>query len=159
MEEYLKKRFTSYLLTFAIVAVIVLSAFTFILYKQQALEGLWGLLISLPIMIGAFAFGVWTWNKKLRNLAGTEFILTDNSLVQRSPNQTEKDFNLNEIAVVDKKKFGTTIIKGDWLAKVDYYRPKKSSYHLDDPKLIFIPSITTNYVELIETIKRSRRQT
>jgi hypothetical protein len=159
MDEYLRNRFIATTITFSIIAVVVLLMFSFILYKLQAPEGLWSFLISVPIITGAFLFGVKTWNNKLLKLSDTEFILTNNSLVQKAPNQAEKEFAFSEIAVVDKKKFGTTLIKGNWLTKIDYYRPKKVSYQLDDPKLIFIPSITTNYSELIDTLKQARRLT
>ena len=136
-----------------------MSLLIFILYKQQVPEGLWGFLISIPLIVGAFLFGVKRWNNKLRTLAETEFVLTADALIQRNPNQVEKDFKFSEIAVAHKTKFGTTIIKGNWMTKINYYRPKKTPYQLDDPNLIFVPIITTNYAELIETIKQGRRLT
>ncbi len=157
MEEYLKNRFISVSINASIILVIVFSMFTFILIKLNAPDGLWSFLFSIPIIIGAFVFGVKKWNNKLRDLADTEFILTTTSLTQKSPNQAEKSFDFLEIAVLDKKKFGTTIIKGNWWAKIDYYRPKQIPYQLDDPKLIFIPSITTNYSELIDTLMQAKR--
>jgi hypothetical protein len=157
MDEYLKNRFISVSITASILVVSVFSMLTFILIKQNAPDGLWSFLFSVPIIIGVFVFGVKSWNNKLRDLADTEFILTTTSLIQKSPKQTEKNFDFVEIAVLDKKKFGTTIIKGNWWTKIDYYRPKKSSYQLDDPKRIFIPSITTNYSELIDTLKQAKR--
>ncbi len=157
MDEYLKSRFISVSITASISVVIVLSMLTFISYKQNALDGLWSFLFSIPLIIGAFLFGVKRWHDKLRKLSDTQFILTNSSLVQKLPNHTDKEFDFLKIAVVDKKKFGTTIIKGSWLTRIDYYRPKKSVTQLDDPNLIFIPSITTNYSELIDTIKKARR--
>jgi hypothetical protein len=159
MDEYLHSRFISVAITFSIIIVIILSVFTFILYKQEALAGLWSFLISVPIITAAFIFGVKRGDDKLRKLSDTEFILTNSGLIQKAPNQVEKDFDFSEIAVMDKRKFGTTIIKGNWLTRINYYRPKKSAYQLDDPKLIFIPSITTNYSELIATIEQARRPT
>lgn len=156
MDGYLKNRFISVSITFSIIIGVLLSLFAFILFKQQALVGLWSFLIAMPIITIAFIFGVRQWNDKLRKLSGTEFILTSNSLVQKIPNEVEKGFNVSEIAVIDKKKFGTTIIKGNWLTRINYYRPKKSAYQLNDPNLIFIPSITTNYNELINSIKQAR---
>ena len=157
MDKYLRDRFISVSITATILVVIVFSMLTFILIKQNAPDGLWSFLFSVPIIIGAFVFGVKRWNNKLRNLADTEFILTTTSLIQKTPNQAEKSFDFLEIAILDKKKFGTKIIKGNWLTKIDYYRPKKIPYQLDDPKLIFIPSITRNYSELIDTLKQARR--
>ncbi len=157
INEYLKSRFISVSITFSIIVVMILSMFTFILYKQHALDGRWSFLISVPIMIGAFVFGVKRRNNKLRSFADTEYILTTTNLTETAPNQVEKKFDFLEIAVLDKKKFGTTIIKGNWLTIIDYYRPKKGSYQLDDPKLIYIPSITTNYSELIDTLKKAKR--
>jgi hypothetical protein len=158
MDEYLKNRFISVSITVSILVVIVFSMLTFILIKRNAPDGLWSFLFSVPIIIGAFVFGVKRWNNKLRDLTDTEFILTTTSITQKTPNQAEKNFDFLEIAVLDKKKFGTTIIKGSYWAKIDYYRPKKTPYQLDDPKLIFIPSITTNYSELIDTLKQLKRQ-
>jgi hypothetical protein len=158
MDEYLKNRFISVSITASILVVIAFSMLTFILIKRNAPDGLWSFLFSVPIIISAFVFGLKRWNNKLRDLAETEFILTTTGLTQKTPHQAEKNFEFKEIAVLDKKKFGTTIIKGNWWTKIDYYRPKKSPYQLDDPKLIFIPSITTNYSELIETLKQTKRQ-
>lgn len=157
MDEYLKSRFKSASITFSIIATIVLSILTIILYKRHALKGLWSYLISIPVMIGAFVFSVKKWNNDLLNLTDTEYILTTNSLIQKTPNQIEKKINFLEIAVLNKKKFGTTIIKGNWLTKIDYYRPKKSAHHFDNPNHIFIPSITTNYLELIDIIEKAKR--
>ncbi len=157
MDKYLKDRFISVSINFSIIAVIVFSMLTFILYKQDALYGLWSFLFSIPLATGAFIYGVKWWNDKLRELSDTEFILTATSLTHKTPNQTEKNFDFLEIAVLDRKKLGTTIIKGNWLTKINYYIPKKIPYQLDDPKLIFIPSITTNYSELIDTLKKAKR--
>ena len=158
MDEYLKNRFISVSITAFIIVVIVFSNLTFIIIKLNAPDGLWSFLFSVPIIIVAFLFGVRRWNNKLRDLADTEFILTTTRLTQKTPNQAEKNIDFLEIAVLDKKKFGTTIIKGNWWTKIDYYRPKKIPYQLDDPKLIFIPSITTNYSELIDNLKETKRQ-
>jgi len=157
MDEYLKSRFISVSITFSIIAISVLSILIFIFYKQQALQGLWSFAISVPLMIFAFVFGVKRWHDKLRKLSDAEFILTKSSLIQKFPNHTDKEIDFLQIAVVDKKKFGTTIMKGNLITRIDYYRPKKSTSQLDDPNLIFIPSITTNYSELIDTIKQARK--
>lgn len=157
MEEYLKKRFISKSITASIIFVIVYSMLTYISIKQDAPDGLWSFLFSVPIVIIAFVLSIKRWNNKFRELSDTEFILTTTNLTQKTSNKKEKNFDLIEIIVVDKKKFGTTIIKGNWWTKIDYYRPKKTPYELDDANLIFIPSITPNYAELIDTIKQAKR--
>src|ERR1043165_5973559 len=121
MDQYLKNRFISVSITFSIIALSVFSMSAFILYKQHAPDGMWSFLFSVPVLTGAFLFGVKRWNDKLRKLSETEFILTNKSLIQKAPGQVEKDFDFLEIVVMDKKKFGTTIIKGNWLTKIDYY--------------------------------------
>jgi len=67
-------------------------------------------------------------------------------------NKVERTFSFSEIVVIDKRKFGTTIVKGNVWTKIDYYRPT-TPYQLDHPKLIFVPCITTNYPELIERLR------
>jgi hypothetical protein len=156
IDKYLKKRSIYVSITSALIVLVVISNFTFILIKQNAPNGLWSFLFSIPVIIGAFVYGTIRWNNKLRGLAETEFILTTTSLTQKIPNQAEKIFSFPEIAVLDKKKFGTTIIKGNWWTKIDYYRPKNIAYQVDDPKVIFIPSITTNYSELISILKQAK---
>jgi len=157
MDEYVRSRLASTVTTFSVISIIVLSMFAFILCKQQAPEGFWALAIAVPILIGAFVIAIGKLKNQLRTLSGKEFLLANGRLVQKASNQIERQFDFSEIAVVDKKKFGTTIIKGNWLTKADYYRPKRSSIQLDDPRLIFIPNITTNYSELIDAINQARR--
>jgi hypothetical protein len=156
VDEYLKRRFISVTITFVTATAIILAMLAFIFYKQ-APKGLWSFLFSVPLIAGAFLLGVKRWHNKLRKLADTEFILTVDSIVQTTQNQIERHFKFSEIAVVNKMKFGTTIVKGNWLTVINYYRPKRTPYQPDDPTLIFIPSITTNYAELIQTIKQARR--
>jgi hypothetical protein len=154
MEPYLKSRFISVVITCSIVVTIVLAMLSYNFYKQSP-KGPWSLLFSVPLIIGAFLFGVRRWHNKLRRLSGTEFLLTSYGITQTRLNQVERDISFSEMAVVDKKKFGTTILKGNGWTKIDYYRPKRP-YQLDDPRLIFVPSITTNYAELIEKLKQQR---
>jgi hypothetical protein len=156
MEEYFKKRsiFVTVRFIFTITAVVLLLGFNS--YKLQGTEGLWVSLASVPLIAGAFFFGVRRWHDKLRKLADTEFVLTIDGITQSTSGKIERDFKFSEMAVVDKKKFGTTIIKGNWWTRFDHYRPT-IPLQPDDLKVIFIPTITTNYPELIDAIKQKRR--
>ena len=157
IDEYLKRRFTSVSITASIIAVVVFSDLAYILYKQGATDALWIFFICIPVCAAAYFYGVKRWNDKLRTLADTEFELTSDSIVQSSETQVRKSFKFSEIAVVHKKKFGTLVVKGGWLTKIDYYRPKNTPYQLGEPGTIFIPTITTNYDHLIDAIKKARK--
>jgi len=157
MEKYLKSRFTSVSIAFSIIVLFTMTMLGFIFYKQAGVNGLWSFLFSIPLLVTAFLYGVNRGHNKLRKLTDSEFILKEDFIIQMKQNQVERVFGFSEIAVIDKRKFGTTILKGNMWTKVDYYRPKRSPYQLDDPKLIFVPSITTNYSELIEIVKQQRR--
>jgi hypothetical protein len=157
MDEYLKKRLISTAITFCIIVIIIVSMFAFILYKQQSLAALWSFTVSIPLMIWAFLVAVNRWNNDLRKLAGTEFILMDDCIAQSSEGKIDKSFKFTEIAVVNKRKFGTTLVKGNWLTKVNYYRPKRTTYRLGSEQVIYIPEITTNYSELVDIIKQRLR--
>jgi hypothetical protein len=156
MDEYLKKRFIFVTVRFAFIITAVLLLLAFNSYKQQGTAGLWVFLASAPLIAGAFFFGVRRWHDKLRKLADAEFSLTIDSITQSNSGKIERDFKFSEMAVVDKKKFGTTIVQGNWRARFDHYRPTRP-LQPDDLKLIFIPTITTNYSQLIDAIKQKRR--
>jgi hypothetical protein len=157
IDGYLKRRLISVSVTAAIAVVISLSMLAFILYRQGS-TGLWSLFISAPIIAGAFLYGVKLWNDKFRALANTEFVLTAESIIQVSPDHAVKKFKFSEIAVINKQKFGTVLVKGSLFTKVDYYRPKRiNPYQLGDPTTIFIPTITTNYSELIAAIRQCKQ--
>lgn len=130
--------------------------FSFVLYIQNAIDAVWSYLFSAPIILLAFVFGLKRWNTGLGKLANTEFILTHESLIQKTPDQTEKKFEFSKIVIIDEQKFGTNIVIGNWLTKLNYHRPKKTPYPLDDPQLIFIPTITSNYNELIELLNQAK---
>jgi hypothetical protein len=67
MEEYLKKRFifVTVRFIFTITAVVLLLGFNS--YKLQGTEGLWVSLASVPLIAGAFFFGVRRWHDKLKS--------------------------------------------------------------------------------------------
>jgi hypothetical protein len=157
MEKYLKTRFISVSITFSIAMLFIMTMLGFNFYKSIGIEGLWILLFSLPVLATAFLYGVKRWHDKLRELADNKFILTEDRIIRIKGNQIERAFFFSEIAVIDKKKFGTAILKGGIWTKIDYYRPKRSPHQLDDPKLIFVPIITTDYLELIEKLKEAKR--
>ena len=157
LQLYLAKRFKRMMITSGIIIVLIVANFAYIMYKRDELDAMWTFCVSVPWMYGALWLGITLWNKKLSKLAGTEFILAENSLVQKTVNGATKQFNYSEIAVISKTTMGTDIVKGNWLTKVDYYRPKKSSYKADDPNLIFIPTVTTHYKELIQQLKQKKK--
>jgi|694.fasta_scaffold23665_3 hypothetical protein len=156
MSEYLKKRFIYVSIKATFLMVTAFSMLTFVLYKQNAIDGIWSYLFSAPIILIALVIGLIRWNTQLSKLTNTEYILTNDSLTQKAPFQSEKNFKFSTIVVIDEQKFGTNIVKGNWLSKINYYRPKKSPFQINDPQLIFIPSITSNYNELIELLKQAK---
>jgi hypothetical protein len=160
IDGYLKKVFISRATTFVIVIAVVMTMFTFIIYKQDSEFPIWILILAVAIVVVAFLFGMKLWNDNLRKIANTEFILTNEGIIQSTQNNVERDFKFTEIAVIKKMKLGTTIVKGNLLTKIDFYRPKRvSPYQLGDPTTIFIPNITTNYSELIDNIRQAKRLT
>jgi hypothetical protein len=154
MSSYLQTRFIRKTITSGIIIAFVFGVYFYILYKQDHLEAIGVLLISMLIAFGAALLGVKIWNNKLLKLSGTEFTLTKNSLIQRMSNNNEKEFQFAEISIIDISKSGTNIVKG--VTRFDYYRPKKSALQPDALNLIFIPNITTGYLDLIEEIKKAR---
>ena len=68
-----------------------------------------------------------------------------------------REIHFSNIAVIHKKRFETIIVKGNWLKKLFYFLPKRNYPNdFNTPNLIFIPNITTNYSELIETIQAKK---
>lgn len=59
-----------------------------------------------------------------------------------------KSFPYEDICVIDKKKFGTMIVKGNKWRKIDYYWPNIGS-PVNNHDKIFIPSVTSSYNDII----------
>jgi len=158
LDSYLKNRFVRAIIQSTAIIVIVLVLLAYIFYKQNDLKGgLWSFCFSVPLIFGALLLGTKLWNDKLRKLSGAEFTLTSDSFIQTITNGDKKEFKYSDIVVINRVMLGTNIVKGNWLTKVDYYRPKKFGYQPDDINLIFIPNITTNYAELITKIKEAKQ--
>jgi hypothetical protein len=157
MDAYLKKRSVSVLKACSFVVAFISIIITVYLYKINAIRGASSFLFSIPLVIYATILGVRKWNQKLRNYSNTEFLLTANGISQRALGKVERDFKFSDIAVINKMKFGTTIVRGNWTTWFHYYGPRSVPYRLGNPDVIFIPSITSNYSELITTIKRARQ--
>lgn len=155
VDTYLRNRFRSVSISSGIEVAIAISFFSFILYKQQAPPIFWSFLISIPIVVISFLIGLKRWGDKFRDQADTSFIITTDGLVQITHQHPEKNFKFSDIVIVKKKKFGTIIVRGNWLTKINYYRfGATTSYLFENPESIFIPNITKNYSELIEAIER-----
>jgi hypothetical protein len=92
-----------------------------------------------------------------RKLSGGQYFIDHSSLKFESiDNEFSRDFKLDEIAVIHPTKLGTTIARGDNETKFDYSTPKRrGSFAVGKPDVIFIPTITTNYSELIDKIIES----
>lgn len=143
---------------FSVIELVIVSMFAFILFKENALVGFWSFAFSIPLMFGAFLLSIKLWNHRLGKIVNAEFRFTSESFVQEIDNNPARQFSFSEIAVVHKQKFGTMVVKGNRWTKINYFRPKKfSPYDIDSANIIFIPSITTNYLELVETIVQKQR--
>jgi len=92
-----------------------------------------------------------------------KYELDETSLKFLAPAPLARDFRFDEVAVIHKRPYGTIIIKGDSWTRMNYLRvtwgmyKSRNPYQFDSDNVIFIPNITSNYIEMIESIKQSAK--
>lgn len=156
MDDYIKsidKRRTT---AFIIVTLVVLILQSFIAYNLDRDFPLWVLIIVTVIISAAFYIGLRLANDKLKQLSNGEYFI-DNSLLKfEGAGSLTRVFKLEEVVVIHKKYSGTLVVKGNGWTKFNYIRPKRTnSYQVGGLDIIFIPTITSNYTDLVDTIKQT----
>ena len=156
VDGYIKKANKRLFYIFFTTLVIVFSAQLFIIYKSASDAPLIPIFsVAISICFIAFFISVKLFNDKLRKFVGARYDIENGTVSQYTTDNIVRQFRFDEIAVVHKKSYGTIIVKGSGLTKMDYYRPKRSNpYSIDSVNVIFIPTITTNYSDLIARIKQ-----
>lgn len=127
----------------------------FFFLTQQIDRDFPSVIIILSIgIIGSFALGyaISDFKKTLKKFEHATYKLTRDKL-EMTLNDEKRQIQFSEIATIDRQPFGTTVVKGKLLSKIDYYRPKNSGNRLDQKDVIFVPKSTNDYEELIEKIK------
>jgi hypothetical protein len=156
IEGYIKKSGKRQFYLFFTVIVCIVTFQSLITY-QYASDAPRLFIIGVAIMMCAIAlfFSIRLLGNKLRTFAGASYVIERDLLSQQTPGNKAKHFKFNEIAVIHEKSYGTLIVKGGKLTKLNYYRPKRNNpYPVDSANVIFVPTITTNYSGLIERIKQ-----
>ena len=159
LEDYLRMVVKKRIYYFLVVLIIVIPAQAFIAYRMDNDFPLitWMVVIILVILV-AFMVGVRFYIDKLKQFVDAQYFIDDETISQQKSNNDNRNFKFNRIAVVQKISAGTIIVKGGMLTKINYYRPKRGSYQVDSSDVIFIPTITTNYADLIYRIKKLRKK-
>ena len=156
IDKYLKKRL-SFSVLLLISSLIFYSTFAYIFFILNFPVAILCLLILFPLYLIDRLILVKKWNEKIISLSKYEFVITQDSIAQQIEKLTVREIHFSEIAVINKKKFLTVIVKGNWLSKLFYFIPKRNYPNsLNSPDIIFIPNITSNYSELIETIQAKK---
>ncbi len=132
--------------------------FSIITLLHYLLSNMVEMFITVPfyilVIIGVGHWGNKRVKKECQKLFGRKFELTRFCIVQKSNDKIDKKFEFYDIALIEKSRLGAKIIKGNTLTKIDYYMPKRySSLHFDESRFIFVPSITKDYDELIQTLE------
>jgi hypothetical protein len=158
MHDYLKSLDKRRTTVFVIVTLVVLSMQTFIAYNIDKDFPFWVIIIATVVISVAFYFGLRLANDKLKQLSNGQYYI-DNSLLKfEGSDSLKREFRLDEIAVIHKKYSGTLILKGNGWTKFNYIRPKRTnSYQLGGLDIIFVPTITTNYIDLVDAIKQTSK--
>ncbi len=156
VDEYLKKWNKRRLIIYVLVISVILPITSLITYQETNTSTfLLYLLIMSVIIVVAFYFSLKYANSQIRQLTGGQYFIDDSIIKFQGSEKSDRKFNLDEIAVIHKRYSGTIIIKGNIWTKINYLRPKKSFYQVNHYNVIFIPTITTNYSELVNQVKKA----
>lgn len=141
--------------------IVILLLFSIIIIPMQNMEPdlpFWTFFIIGLVTVLAFCLGIYLSNKNLYQLAEGKFSIENNILKFHFANEHVTEINLNQIAVINKYYHGTMIVKGNNWTIFFYLWPKRSSrFGVGGPDIIFIPSITSNYMELVLEIKKGAK--
>jgi hypothetical protein len=151
--DYIKSRGKRSTTVFVIVGIVIISLQTF---NGKSLDGdfPFGVMIIGAIIISiAFYIGNRSTNNKLKQLSDGKFFIDQSLITFEAADGKTKVLKLDEIAVIHKKHYGTIVIKGNGWTNFHYLRPKKTSgFELENQNVIFIPTITSNYTELLDKL-------
>jgi hypothetical protein len=115
-----------------------------------------GFYLVVALISVAFYYSLRFTNNKLKQLAGGHYFIDNSVLKFESLTGLTRAFKLEEIVVIHKKYAGAMVVKGNSWTKLNYIRPKRgNSYQLGGSNTIFIPTITTNYTDLIGKINHA----
>lgn len=158
MDDYIKSLDKHRTTVFAIVTLVVLLLQTFIAFNLDRDFPFWVFIIATVVILIAFYLGLRLANDKLKQLSNGQFFIDNSSLKLEGVDSLTREFKLDEIAVIHKKYSGTLIVKGNGWTKFNYIRPKRTnSYQIGGLNIIFIPTITSGYSDLVEIIKQTAK--
>ena len=156
MKNYIKSLDKHRIFVFVIVTLIILTMQFIIAYKLDNEFPFWLIIIATVIISVAFYFGLNQVNDKLKQTSNGQYFIDHQTLKFETIDSLTREFKLEEIAVIHKKYSGTMIVKGNVWTKFNYFRPKKTSlYQIGGLDIIFIPTITSNYTDLVDNIKQA----
>jgi len=147
-----KKNWTK---TILIAFCIVMTYELFIIYNLDKDFPFLVFLIATVIIFGTFYLGQKIWASTLNKFQNAVYELTSKTLTIKRDDIEPRKIKLSDIAVIHKTKKGTVLVAGNRWTKIDYYRPKISGNQIDLDDRIFVPSVTENYDELINKIKKT----
>ncbi len=154
MGPYLKRLNTQRAILYSILFIIVMAWQIAIIYILEIEVPVYVLLISTIIIFGALYFRVLRENDRYIEFGETKYYIEEGKLIQRS-DYYDRHCNFDEIAIIHKKYAGTWVLIGDVYTKIDYFIPSKwAGTKFYSSNVIFIPTITTNYAELLEKLKQ-----
>lgn len=141
---------------FAILTLVILSMQAWIAYSLNNTFPFWLVIIITVIVLSAIYLGLRLANDKLKKLSNGQYFIDNTSLKFEDAEGLIREFNFTEIAIIHKKYSGTLVVKDSGLTKLNYFFPKRTNpYQPGEPNIIFIPAITSNYADLIKTIKQA----
>lgn len=116
----------------------------------------WISMIIFCIVFAAFFWSLKVANALLKKMNKGQYYLSTTSITFQDGHHLIKGFDFEEIVIIHKKYTGTILVKGNAWTKFNYFRPKRTNtYSIDAQSVIFIPKITSNYLELIQHVQAS----
>jgi hypothetical protein len=110
-------------------------------------------LIMIPISCAAFFLGITSMASDMRRFAGSRYFLDLSSGTIRSEGVEPRSFAFGNIIKMDRNRYGTVLVKGKRLFGLRFPNRRRRYYHFRNSDILFIPSVTSNYEELISRIK------
>lgn len=164
LDDFIKRVTRRRILIFMLKTLTILAILGYLVYNPTKND--------FPILFFVFAITIVTIifliashmkNARLRKQSNGEYLIDSCTLKHRIDSISTKEFKFDEIAIINQKSYGTILIQGTGWTKFNYLRPlsrrhPRRNYNIDDPDVIFIPTITSNYDELITMIKDAARK-
>ncbi len=158
MDDYINSLDKRRTIVFVIATLVVLSIQAFIAYNIDSDFPFWVLIVATAVIAVAFYFSLRLSNDTLRQLADGQFYIDNSVLKFVATDSLTRQFNLDQIAVIHKKYSGTIVVKGNGWTKFNYIRPKRTNfYQVGGLDVIFIPTITSNYSDLLDTVMQTSK--